>query len=98
MVSQAGFDPNYYTAENDSFDLPYDSYSSQTDKGQIKLIQKDGSLSELSAVSPLVLAITGKFLGDKRFFFPKEMLGTDAEVDLLVNPAFRTHLKNDHLI
>ena len=98
MVAQAGFDPNYYTAENDSFDLPYDSYSSQTDKGQIKLIQKDGSLSELSAVSPLVLAITGKFLGDKRFFFPKEMLGTDAEVDLLVNPAFRTHLKNDHLI
>ena len=98
MVDQAGFDATYYTAENDSFDLPYDSYSSKSSKDQIKLIQKDGSLCELSSISNLVSAIAGKFLGDKRFFFPKEMLAQENEVDLLVSPEFKMHIKNDHLI
>ena len=37
-------------------------------------MQLDGSLEELSTLSPLVAAITGKVSGDQRYFFPKVML------------------------
>jgi hypothetical protein len=57
-------------------------------------MRDDGSFIELSAVSKLVKAITGRFLGDERFFFPKQMLKT--------NPPFcrkfQKYLKNDWLI
>ncbi|WP_281165893.1 HD domain-containing protein [Liquorilactobacillus sicerae] len=76
LVHQAGFDATYYTATNNSYDLPYDAYEpgKKQQAAQIKLMRDDGSLVELSTVSKLVKAITGKFLGDERFFFPKEMI------------------------
>lgn len=99
LVEQAGYNPDYYTAINDSFDLPYDSYSSSINhSSQIKLIRKDGSIVELSAISELVKAITGKFLGDERFFFPKEMLRNSSQIDFLVSPQFSAHIKNDYLV
>ncbi|WKF85280.1 HD domain-containing protein [Lacticaseibacillus pantheris] len=75
-VADAGFDPEYYTAINNSFDLPYDQYdpTSASPKTQIEIMQLDGSLEELSTLSPLVAAITGKVSGDQRYFFPKVML------------------------
>ncbi|KRM87321.1 hydrolase [Liquorilactobacillus vini DSM 20605] len=92
LVHQAGFDATYYTATNNSYDLPYDAYEpgQKQQAAQIKLMRDDGSLVELSTVSKLVKAITGKFLGDERFFFPKEML-------LGQGPTFqefRSYLKN----
>ena len=104
LVAQAGFNPEYYTDINDSFDLPYDLYNPRSKKPrtQIELMQKDKSLVELSSVSDLVLAITGRTSGDERFFFPKEMRGTSlqgqGEVFAPVYREFMQHIKNDQLI
>lgn len=70
------YDVNYYTGFNSSFDLPYDFYrpNSQKARVSIQLLNKDGSLTELSQASALVAALTGKQNGDNRFFFPKELL------------------------
>ena len=37
-------------------------------------MQADGSLVELSELSPLVKSLNGTSQGDKRFFFPKVMV------------------------
>lgn len=96
LVAQAGFDPQYYTATNNCYDLPYDIYEPGKNHQvtQIKLMRDDGSFIELSAVSKLVKAITGRFLGDERFFFPKQMLKTNP----LFCRKFQKYLKNDWLI
>lgn len=103
LVQQAGFDPEYYTDTNDSFDLPYDLYhpNSKKPRTQIELMQKDGSLVELSTVSSLVSAITGRSSGDERFFFPKEMRGKNsgqADIFAPVYQKFNAYINNDELI
>ncbi|WP_161022739.1 HD domain-containing protein [Ligilactobacillus salivarius] len=102
LVADAGFDSEYYTATNDSFDLPYDTYSPSQNKHrtQIELMQKDGSLIELSQVSNLVAAISGKVSGDERFFFPKEMKSSEQQLELFspIYSEFQSYLKNDTLI
>lgn len=98
LVAEAGFDSEYYTAENDSYDLPYDAYdpTSKKPRTQIELMQSDGSLVELSSVSDLVRAISGKVSRDERFFFPKEML-IDSNESLFTDTfeAFQAHIKNN---
>ncbi|MEW4354238.1 HD domain-containing protein [Streptococcus pneumoniae] len=76
LVSQVGFEADYYTAIHRNFDLPYDVYHPNSDKPrtQIEILQKDGELAELSSLSPLVKALAGTRHGDNRFYFPKEML------------------------
>ncbi|MFW8053054.1 HD domain-containing protein [Vagococcus fluvialis] len=78
LIDEVGYDPKNYTAINSSYDLPYDFYSPSENKHrtQIELMERDGSLVELSKVSDLVAALTGENKGDQRFFFPKEMLAT----------------------
>ena len=63
-------------------------------------MQKDGSLVELSKASLLVRTITGKDVGDSRFFFPKEMLQTDANVELFkpIYDNFQRYINNDTII
>ncbi len=101
LIEEAGFNPEYYTAINDSYDLPYDAYdpSSKEPKTQIELMEQDGTLEELSTVSPLVGAITGKSTGDERFFFPREMIHPD-ELQLFepLYQKFQSYLHNDNLI
>uniref|UniRef100_UPI00351D5C4F oligopeptide/dipeptide ABC transporter ATP-binding protein n=1 Tax=uncultured Ligilactobacillus sp. TaxID=2837633 RepID=UPI00351D5C4F len=63
--------------------------------------QSDDKQEELSEVSPLVKAVTDKELGDERFFFPKQMLGTPEEQQEIFQPyyqEFLQHIKNDRLI
>lgn len=102
LVADAGFDATYYTATNDSYDLPYDAYDPHAKKPrtQIELIQKDGSHTELSQISSLVAAITGKFQGDERFFFPKEMLAQTAQTEIFapVYAEFNRYIHNDQII
>ncbi|MDR1521760.1 MAG: HD domain-containing protein [Streptococcaceae bacterium] len=76
LVAAVGFDPDYYTALNSSYDLPYDFYRPNTKNTytQIEIMQKNGQLKELSTMSPLVFALAGNSHGDQRFYFPKEML------------------------
>lgn len=75
LIEKVGFNPDYYTAQNTSSDLPYDFYRPDQDhpRTQIELIKQDGSLTELSKSSALVAALTGQINRDARFFFPKEM-------------------------
>ena len=98
-VAQVGFDPNYYTGIHVNFDLPYDIYRPEKaePRTQIEILQKDGSLAELSTLSPIVRAISGETYGDRRFYFPKEMLSED---DLFadIKKSFQAHLNNDHFI
>lgn len=98
LINQAGFDPEYYTDVNSAFDEPYDAYkpSGKNANSQIEIMQEDGSLIELSQLSPLVKALNGTLQGDRRFFFPKAM--TKQKQDLqLFDPyyeEFQKYIKN----
>ncbi|HGI0760067.1 TPA: HD domain-containing protein [Streptococcus pyogenes] len=97
LVESVGFDPDYYTGIHINFDLPYDIYRPELEnpRTQIEMIQKDGSLAELSQLSPIVKALTGTTYGDRRFYFPKEML----ELDDLFAPSketFMSYISNGH--
>jgi hypothetical protein len=68
---------------------------------QIELQEPDGSLLELSTVSDLVNAMRGKFSGDQRFFFPKEMLNPGNNAPELFQPTydeFGSYIQNNQLI
>lgn len=101
LVNEAGYDAEYYTATNDSYDLPYDAYdpTSQKQRTQIELMQDDGTLVELSTISNLVAAITGKVSGDERFFFPKEMLARSSQVEVFapIYKEFQSYIKNGRI-
>ena len=99
LVKQVGFELVYYTAIHRNFDLPYDFYRPDVEKPrtQIEIIQKDGSLAELSSLSPIVQSLTGTRQGDNRFYFPKEML-TDAGLFNENSQAFLSYMKNDTFI
>ena len=96
LVGQVGFDPDYYTAIHRNFDLPYDFYRPDVEKPrtQIEILQKDGSLAELSSLSPIVHSLAGTRQGDNRFYFPKEML-TDTGLFSEKNQTFMHYIKND---
>lgn len=84
LIEQVGFDATYYTAINNSYDLPYDFYrpDSVHPRTQIELMERNGHLVELSTVSYLVASITGRSGGDERLYFPKEMIELSKEVNL----------------
>ncbi|MGG6795632.1 UNVERIFIED_CONTAM: HD domain-containing protein [Streptococcus canis] len=97
LVESVGFDPDYYTGIHVNFDLPYDIYRPElaNPRTQIEMVQKDGSRAELSQLSPIVKALTGTTYGDRRFYFPKEML----ELDDLFAPSkevFISYMSNGH--
>ena len=96
LVGQVGFDPDYYTAIHRNFDLPYDFYRPDVEKPrtQIEILQKDGSLAELSSLSPIVHSLAGTRQGDNRFYFPKEML-TETGLFSEKNQSFMHYIKND---
>lgn len=97
LIAGVGFDPEYYTAIHSNFDLPYDIYRPKAKKPRtaITIIKKNGTIAELSSLSPLVAALTGNSHGDRRFYFPKEMLTSD---DLFGRDkeAFRQLIENGH--
>jgi len=101
VVENVGFDKDYYTATNTSYDLPYDVYNPNSNKSrtQIEIMQDDGSLIELSTVSRLVNALTGKILGDERFYFPKSMLIQHSD-DIFSDDyeKFQKHIHNDKIV
>ena len=104
LIEEAGYHTSYYTALNNSFDLPYDFYrpekiaDTQSKKKSIELIYPDGTIAELSQVSEIVQSLTGKFRGDERLYVPREFLDdTDhAEVTLFdpIVKEFRSSIHN----
>lgn len=101
LIKQAGFNPNYYTDINSAFDEPYDAYkpSGKNANSQIEIMQDDGSLIELSELSPLVRALNGTLQGDERFFFPKEMVRQSAEPQIFdpIYQEFQKYVRNGEL-
>jgi len=101
IVESVGFQQKYYTATNTSYDLPYDVYTPNSNKSrtQIEIMQDDGSLIELSTVSRLVKALTGKISGDERFYFPKSMLMKQSdEIFTAGYDEFQEHIHNDKIV
>jgi HD superfamily phosphohydrolase len=98
LVEKAGFNPRYYTAINSSYDLPYDLYHPEkgSHRTQIELMQKDGSLIELSRASQLVSALTGQGQGDIRFYYPKEMTQQDSNNSDLFDDYYQEFAKHIH--
>lgn len=99
LVKSVGFVPDYYTGIHVNFDLPYDIYrpEKKEPRTEINMIQKDGSVVELSTISPIVKTLTGTIYGDRRFYFPKEMLSDD---DLFAHTKkeFMSYISNDHFV
>lgn len=99
LVKSVGFDPDYYTGIHVNFDLPYDIYrpEKKEPRTEINMIQKDGLVVELSTISPIVKTLTGTIYGDRRFYFPKEMLSDD---DLFAHnkKEFMSYISNDHFV
>lgn len=100
LIQEAGYDTDYYTAINNSYDLPYDFYRPETDNQitQIELMYPDGSFTELSKASALVTSIAGKEYGDERFYVPKEFLKPDKSVEITLfeelYTGFSKYIKN----
>lgn len=76
LVSEAGFDPDYYVVHDSTSDLPYDFYRSgnESTKVPIYLLMADGQQRELSEESMLVEAIAGKIKVDHKIYFPQELV------------------------
>ncbi len=72
----AGYNADYYLNDDSSFDLPYDYYRPfhQSNRIQIDLVTKTNQVVELSQVSSLVHSLAGQVRGDRRLFFPKELI------------------------
>ncbi|MCI1974692.1 MAG: HD domain-containing protein [Limosilactobacillus sp.] len=102
LIQTVGFNSDYYTAVNDSFKLPYDTYNPQDSnpQTQIELIQPNGKLIELSQVSTLVASVSGKEAGDQRFFFPKEMLNEHQDIEIFepIYEEFQSYIQNNHVV
>ena len=101
LIKQAGFDPNYYTATNSAFDEPYDAYkpTGKNAHSPIEIMQADGSLVELSELSPLVKSLNGTLQGDERFFFPKVMVKETDEPQIFdpIYQEFQKYIRNNTL-
>ncbi|WEV61237.1 HD domain-containing protein [Streptococcaceae bacterium ESL0729] len=99
LVGDCGFNPNYYTGVDSNFDLPYDFYRPNLKKTrtQIEMIQKDGSLVELSKLSPIVASIAGTVHGDNRFFYPRE-LTADNHLFSQEKHVFEKYIRNETFI
>lgn len=97
LLTAVGFDADYYSAVHYNFDLPYDIYrpEAKNPRTAITIIEKNGTIAELSSLSPLVSALTGSSHGDRRFYFPKDMLSSN---DLFSQDKLRFQdlIKNGH--
>ncbi|MFV0556222.1 MAG: HD domain-containing protein [Lactovum sp.] len=90
IIADEGYDPDFYTEIHKNYDLPYEDskVKNSSSKLSIKILNKDGSLEEISKLSPLVSSLTGIQYGDSRFYFPKKMFE---------NPDFTNYLTNDKI-
>lgn len=101
LIEQAGFNPKYYTDTNSAFDEPYDAYkpTGKNAHSPIEIMQPDGTLVELSELSPLVQSLNGTIQGDERFFFPKTMTEEHQDLQLFdpIYQEFQKYIKNNTL-
>jgi uncharacterized protein len=76
LFKQAEIDPEYYLVVDSSSDLPYDFYrpGEEEERLPIHLLMPNGELQELSRLSEIVDAISGKRRTDHKLYFPQDFL------------------------
>ncbi|WP_303966732.1 HD domain-containing protein [Sporosarcina ureae] len=76
LFKEAGLDPEYYLVTDSSSDLPYDFYrpGEENERVPIYLQLKNGDLRELSRMSDVVEAISGKRRTDHKIYYPEDLL------------------------
>ncbi|PIC64729.1 hypothetical protein CSV79_05040 [Sporosarcina sp. P13] len=76
LFHEAGLDPEYYLVTDSSSDLPYDFYrpGEENERVPIYLQMKNGDLRELSRMSDVVDAISGKRRTDHKIYYPEDRL------------------------
>ena len=81
VVEDYHFETRSETATNANFDGPYDVKPDDIDnpRTEITVMDKEGNLHEVSEISELIQSRTAKRYGDKRFFFPAELLTGSSE-------------------
>ncbi|PIC76281.1 hypothetical protein CSV74_12280 [Sporosarcina sp. P19] len=76
LFKEAGLDPDYYLVTDSSSDLPYDFYrpGEENERVPIYLQLENGDLRELSRMSDVVEAISGKRRTDHKIYYPEDLL------------------------
>lgn len=76
LFQEAGLDPEYYLVTDSSSDLPYDFYrpGEENERVPIYLQKKNGDIRELSRMSDVVDAISGKRRTDHKIYYPEDRL------------------------
>ena len=76
LFQKAGIDPDYYLVDDSTSDLPYDFYrpGEEGERLPIHLLMPNGDIKELSRLSQIVEAISGKRRTDYKLYFPAELL------------------------
>ncbi|PIC80105.1 hypothetical protein CSV75_09070 [Sporosarcina sp. P18a] len=76
LFKEAGLDPEYYLVTDSSSDLPYDFYrpGEENERVPIYLQLENGDLRELSRLSDVVEAISGKRRTDHKIYYPEDLL------------------------
>lgn len=76
LFKQAGINPEYYLIDDSTSDLPYDFYrpGEEEERLPIHLLMPSGEIKELSRLSQIVDAISGKRRTDYKLYFPAELL------------------------
>lgn len=75
LVSALGYDPSYYVHHDAVSQKPYSPYASNENGHNIWVLEKDGSVQELSIASEIVQALTKADLKEeKKVYYPIEKL------------------------
>ncbi|PID05314.1 MULTISPECIES: HD domain-containing protein [unclassified Sporosarcina] len=76
LFKEVGLDPDYYLVTDSSSDLPYDFYrpGEENERVPIYLQLENGDLRELSRMSDVVEAISGKRRTDHKIYYPEDLL------------------------
>ncbi|GAA0357741.1 HD domain-containing protein [Bacillus horti] len=81
LFLEVGIDTDYYLVADSSSDLPYDFYrpGEEGERIPINLLMPNGELKELSKVSDIVQAITGKTRTDHKLYYAQELIEEKAQ-------------------
>ncbi|MBS7344742.1 MAG: HD domain-containing protein [Caryophanon sp.] len=71
LFAQVGIDPMYYLVADSTSD---DFYRPASTKNPIMILMPDGTLQELSTVSPIVDAVAGKMKVDRKIYYPLDVI------------------------
>lgn len=70
LFAKAGIDPLYYLVS----DTTSDDFYKASAQNPIMMLMPDGSLQELSTVSPIVDAVIGKLKPDRKIYYPLDVV------------------------